>query len=329
MRRDGLKYEHVLSFALEHPWAITPAMLHLIAGTLARRIAGEDVDPAQVAAALVARANRVPTASSEPTVALIPIYGVIAPRMNLFSDMSGGATFEGLTAQLHEALAIPSIKTIVFDIDSPGGNVAGATEFAREVMEARTQVRVIAQANHLMASAAYWVASAATEIVASPSALVGSVGVYTIHNDISGALAKLGVKRDVIAAGKYKAEGIDGGPLSIEAREHVTSLIDASYDRFIGDVAKGRGVKPSAVRQGYGEGRVLNADQARAAAMVDRIATLPETLKRFTPGATASGARALDGSAATDDPSSQESRSADVLVAYEQRLLALERSAVQ
>src|SRR5262245_39007036 len=145
MRRNGLRYEHVLSFALEHPWAITPAMRTVIAGILARRISGEEPDEDGIAAALVARSNRgVATTGTENTVAVIPAYGVIAPRMNMFSEISGGATFEGLTAQLHDALAVSSVKTIVFDVDSPGGNVAGATEFAREVMKARSQVKVIA-----------------------------------------------------------------------------------------------------------------------------------------------------------------------------------------
>jgi signal peptide peptidase SppA len=328
MRRDGLKYEHVLCFALEHPWAITPSMLNLIAGTLARRIAGEDVDPEQLAAALVARSNRGSAPAVEPTVAVIPIYGVIAPRMNLFSEISGGATFEGLTAQLHEALAMPSIKTIVFDVDSPGGNVAGATEFSREVMKARTRVNVIAQANHTMASAAYWAVAGATEIVASPSALVGSIGVYTIHDDITDALGKLGVKRDVIAAGKYKGEGVGGAPLTEDGRAHVNGLITASYDRFVGDVAKGRGVSAEAVRDGYGQGRIVTVEQAIALRMVDRIGTLSDTLARVTSGASASGARALDQPAVTD-AASQEPRLTEALVGFEQRLLALERNRLQ
>jgi len=281
---SALPYEHVLGFALEHPWALTASMRQTVAGILARRLVGEEAAPDL--AALVPRSN-LPQ-PKRGTVGVIPIYGVIAPRMNLLSDFSGGTTFEALSAQLQAAVADDAIKTIVFDIDSPGGNAAGATEFAREVLKAREQKPIIAQAHHLMASAAYWVGACATEVVASPSAMVGSIGVYTIYDDISEALAAVGVKRELIAAGKYKAEGADGGPLSAEAHDHLRALVDTAYDLFVADVAKGRGVAASAVRGGYGEGRTVPAAEALALGLIDRIAPLSDTLTRLTSGARSS-----------------------------------------
>jgi signal peptide peptidase SppA len=272
-------YDNILSFCFEHPWAITRPMLTIVAGILARRLVGEEPDPAEIAAALVSRKNAAPVAQGRG-VAVIPIYGVIAPRMNMLSDMSGGTTFEALSAQLQAAVKHPDVGTIVFDVDSPGGNVAGAAEFAADVLKARTQKPIIAQVHYLMASAAYWPMAGATQIVASPSAMVGSIGVYHIHDDISEALAKHGVKRTVISAGKFKAEGADGGPLTDEAREHVKHLVGGAYDRFVKDVAAGRGVAVGAVRNGYGEGRVVTADDALALGMIDRIGTLDDTLAR-------------------------------------------------
>ena len=271
-------YHHVVTFALEHDWAATPQACTQIAQLVAQWSVGQRADAPTIAAAVARRKNDTPTFNQG--VAVIPIYGVIAPRMNLMSEMSGGTTFEMLTGQLHEALA-QKPQAIVFDVDSPGGNVAGATEFAREVLKARTQVPVIAQANHLMASAAYWVGSCATEIVASPSAMVGGIGVYNIHNDISKALEQMGIKRDVISAGKYKGEGVDGGPLTEEARAHRQDLVDTTYGRFIGDVAIGRGVSTDTVRSKYGHGRVLHADAALDAGMITRIGTIADTLSRF------------------------------------------------
>jgi signal peptide peptidase SppA len=277
-----MKYEHVLGFALEHPWAITASMRAIIAGILAQRIAGEAADPAELSA-LVNRKNL-----PQPTrggVAVIPIYGVIAPRMNLLSEMSGGTTFEALSSHLHDALANDAVKTIVFDVDSPGGNIAGAREFAQEVLAARARKPIIAQAQHLMASAAYWPMACATTIVASPSAMVGSIGVYHIHDDITEALAQKGIKREVFAAGKFKAEGADGGALSEDAREYLKGLLTTAYGTFVADVAKGRGVHLSVVKGGYGEGRALTADDALAAGMIDRIGTLSDTLARVLPTA--------------------------------------------
>lgn len=278
------QYNHVLAFALDHPWALTATMRAIVAGILAMRIAGaEDADPATMAA-LVNRKNL-----PQPTrggVAVIPFYGVVAPRMNLFSEMSGGTTFDALTSQLQQAVANDAIKTIVFDCDSPGGNVAGATEFAAEVLKARAVKPIIAQAQHLMASAAFWPLACATQIVASPSAMVGSLGVFMLHNDISEALAQMGIKRSVISAGKFKAEGADGGPLTPEALAHIQALVDDTYGRMVADVATGRGVKPSAIRGGYGEGRLITAVQALDLGMIDRIATLDETIARVSPTST-------------------------------------------
>jgi signal peptide peptidase SppA len=291
MRDDVMRYEHVIAFAMEHPWALTPWMRAIVADVLSRRLTGDDADPALLAAATELRATReLQRRTGDGHVAVIPIAGVIAPRMNLFTQASGGTSFDGLTAQLRDAVDNPKTKAIVFDVDSPGGNVAGASEFAREVMRARTKLPVIAQANHLMASAAYWPMAGATEIVASPSAHVGAIGVYGIFDDISEALAKRGIKREVFSAGKYKAEGADG-TLTDEARTHLRSLVQASYVRFIGDVAKGRGLTTDAIRDGYGQGRSLPAEAALEAGLIDRIDTMDDTLARVTGTATAEPTR--------------------------------------
>ena len=303
------KYEHVLAFALDHPWAITPSYRRIIAGILARRIAGQDADLTAIKAAINARSN-LPQPKRVGAVAVIPIYGVIAAWIDMLSEISGG-TFEALTGQLHEALANQAIKTILFVVNSPGGNVAGTTEFAAEVLKARTRKPIIAQVNHLMAGAAYWPMACATQIIASPSAMVGSIGVVAMHEDVSEALAQLGVEREVLAAEKFKGEGIGGGTLTEDARGHLQGLVDSTYATFIADIAKGRGITAAgrtgtrqgcsrgsgcprrrttalrcrtasrrAVRNGYGEGRIVNAEDALALGMVDRIASLTDTLGR-------------------------------------------------
>ena len=140
------RYEHVLGFALSHPWSVLPEMLSMIAGILAHRIAGLEMDQATIEAALVNRKNLPqPRAGS---VAVIPVYGVLAPRMNLFSEMSGGTTYQKLTSQIRAAVADKTIRTIVLDVDSPGGSVPGNAELATEILRARTKKPIIAQAVH-------------------------------------------------------------------------------------------------------------------------------------------------------------------------------------
>ncbi|HEV8445454.1 MAG TPA: S49 family peptidase [Gemmatimonadaceae bacterium] len=275
----GDRYAHILSFALSHPWAIDEDMMPVIAGALARHIAGVS-SSAEIQAALVDRKNLPqPRAGS---IAIIPVYGVIAPRMNMMSDMSGGTTFEQLTNQLRAAVADKTVKTIVLDVNSPGGSVAGSPEFAAEVMKARAKKPIIAQAQYTMASAAYQLAAACTEIVASPSARVGSVGVFSMHNDLSAALEKLGVKRKYYSAGIGKVDGNETGPPSEEYDARTQASVEAAYSAFVSSVVKGRGQGMTAdrVRTDW-KAHVYDAPAALANGMIDSIATLDETITRL------------------------------------------------
>jgi signal peptide peptidase SppA len=281
--------DRVLSMAL-YPWAITGPMLSVVANILGHRLAGDALDTTTlekrppVGLTIV---NSGAPAGTSGGAAVLPLHGVLAPRMNALSDISGGATYEQASQALAECVANPAIGTIVLDIDSPGGSVLGASEFAREVLAARTKKRIVAHANFEMCSAAYWIASCATEIVASASSMVGSIGVYSIHEDLSHALEQLGVKLTYISAGKFKVDGHEAEPLSDSARARLQGLVDAHYARFVGDVAKGRGVSESDVRAGFGEGATLTSDEAGAAGLIDRIDTFDATLARVLPSRTA------------------------------------------
>lgn len=272
-------YSHVINFALSHPWAIEPAMLPILAEILARHVAGVDSE-AEIAAALVNRANLPqPRAGS---IAIIPIYGVIAPRLNAMSQMSGGTSFEALTSQLRAAVADKSISTIVLDVNSPGGSVAGSPEFASEVMKLRTKKPIVAQAQYTMGSAAYYLGAAATEIVAAPSARVGSIGVYAMHNDLSAAMEKLGVKRRYISAGAGKIDGNDAEPLSTDAEARLQASVDASYAQFVASVVKGRGKGMTADRvKNDWKAHTYDAAEALSIGMIDRIGTLDDTIARI------------------------------------------------
>ena len=279
------KTSHVVSFALDHPWAVTRPMLAVIAGVLARHLAGASLDRTELDAALVNRKDLPrPRVGS---VAVLPMHGVIAPRANALTDTSGVTTFDTLRAQLREALASQTVKTIVLDVDSPGGNVAGATEFAEDVRKARTKKPIVAVAEYTMASAAYWIGAQATEVVAAPSAKVGSIGVYGVHDDLSGALEQLGVKRTYLSAGEGKTDGHEAGPLSAEAAGRMQGLIDAAYQQMVTDIVRGRGVGSSAAQvQREWKAFLYTAADAKAAGLIDRVETLDATLARLLSAST-------------------------------------------
>jgi signal peptide peptidase SppA len=169
-----------------------------------------------------------------------------------------------------------SVAQILLDIDSPGGSVYGVQELAAEIAASRKPV--VAIANSLAASAAYWLGSAASEFHVTPGGEVGSIGVWMAHEDWSKAVADAGVNVTLIAAGQYKVEGNPYEPLSADARKFLQSRVDDYYQTFTRAVAKGRKVGVDAVRGGMGQGRVLGADQAKAEGMVDSIATFDQVV---------------------------------------------------
>jgi capsid assembly protease len=234
------------------------------------------------------------SALSSGAVSVIPIYGPLSHRETLFAMIFGGSSTQRLSASLRQALADPNISSIIFDIDSPGGVVDGIPELSSEIFNARGKKRMVAVCNSMAASAAYWLATSADEVVVSPSGQVGSIGVFAAHEDISKALEDEGVKVTLISAGKYKTEGTPFKPLSPEARANMQRMVDDFHAMFVAAVARNRGVATSTVKHGFGEGRMLLAQDAARAGMVDGVATLDQTLARLLGRHTSKGLSAVE-----------------------------------
>ncbi len=211
-------------------------------------------------------------------VAVVPVMGALSRRGSPITDWLGWATYEGLAGDLRGLAADADIGTIVLHIDSPGGTVYGVEDAAQAVAEAAKKKPVIALADGLMASAAYWIGSQATEIVATPGSDIGSIGVLAVHWDESQALVQAGLTPTLITAGTHKGEGHPFAPLSEADQAALKARVDAQYALFTARVARGRKVSVDDVRAGYGEGRVLPATAALKAGLIDRIARLRDVL---------------------------------------------------
>lgn len=272
-------YEHVIQAVQALPWAILPEKLAVIREILILRTQGQQPTPEEIKASLeAARPGERATITGGSAIAVIPVVGTLIPRGNIFTDASGAVSVQRLTATFRAALADPEVGSIVLDIDSPGGQVAGIEELAAEIYQARGQKQIVAVANNLAASAAYWLASAAGEMVVTPSGEVGSIGVFAVHQDMSVALEQLGVKMTLISAGKYKTEGNPFEPLGEEARAAAQGRVNDYYDMFTAAVARGRGVSQANVIAGFGEGRAVGAEQAVRLGMADRVATIDQVI---------------------------------------------------
>jgi signal peptide peptidase SppA len=281
MSDPARKYTQVTKAVYERPWAIQPSMLAVIEEVVRLRAAGSPFGSDEIDQRVVAAANGPRRGGLRAQgVAVIPMYGVISKRMDLMTAMSGGTSVDQLTSQFRDALADPEVGAILFDVDSPGGSVDGITELANEIRSARGQKPMAAVANPTMASAAYWIASQADEVIASPSALVGSIGIIGMHVDVSKQDEMLGEKVTLITAGAGKAEGNEHEPLSDEGRAKLQTLADDYYALFTGDVAAARGVKASQVVTDW-KADVFTAKKAQAAGLVDRVETLDEAVGRM------------------------------------------------
>jgi len=287
-----MRYAHLIRYVQETPWAIAHDKVTEILDVLLMRVDGHRLSAEEihlrVGEAMGQHAERIEGAASVTRargggVAVVPIMGTIFHRMAESMDESSGGTSTGrIRDSLRQAVAMPDIGTILLDVHSPGGTVPGVGELADDIFKAREAKRIVALADSQMASAAYWIASQANEIVAIPSASVGSIGVFGVHEDLSERAKQLGIKVTMISAGKYKMEGNPFEPLSEAATARFQTLVDAAYDSFVDAVARGRGVSSSTVRTGFGQGRALMAKEAKEAGLIDRIATREETIVRLT-----------------------------------------------
>lgn len=277
-----MKYLNILLACAAEPWALQREKFEAVTQFLLFKATGGDLTAEEIQARIDPKQERG-IARQEGTVAVLPIFGVMAQRMNMMDEVSGGGgtSTDIATKQLHALLADEGVKAIILDIDSPGGTVFGTQEFGSEIFAARGIKPIIAQVNSTAASAAYWVAAQADEIVVTPGGRAGSIGVYAMHEDISKALEQEGIKPTLISAGKFKVEGNSFEPLSDEARAAIQDRVDRANTSFVKAVARGRGVKVGQVNEQFGQGRMFDAEQLLDRGMADRIGTLHETLERF------------------------------------------------
>ena len=284
-------YLRILNAIYDTPWAILPEKLDAIVAFIEDKVSSAQLGP-QEAVFLERReikgediqriaAATAPVIRQVGSIAILPLMGTITHRANMISEFSGGTSTEKFSAQLRQLAADPNVKAIVLDVDSPGGAVQGVDELSGEIFKARSQKPIVAVANSLAASAAFWIASAASELVVIPSGLVGSIGIVAIHRDVSKQAENEGVKTTLISAGKFKTEASPFEPLADDARAHIQKIADGFMSTFVRTVARNRDVPISEVQGGFGEGRLVAAKDALRLGMVDRIGTMDETLKRL------------------------------------------------
>lgn len=306
------------------PWAITPEMFCEVQGIYSRHMRGEKIDLASVEARIGAPLNNArQDYEVQDGVAIIAADGVLAKRMNLFMQISGGTSTQVLNNQVKAALEDPMVKSIIIAVDSPGGTVDGTQEVANTIFNARGTKPVIALADGMMASAAYWIGSAADKIfIASDTTAVGSIGVVATHVDVSGQEQQAGVKTTEITAGKYKRIASQFGPLSEQGRADLQSKVDYLYSVFVEDVARNRGVAVQTVLNNMADGQVFIGKQSVEAGLVDGVSTLSDLVARAAAGEFVNAASTTKAEASAGDAPKVEAEKEDTQIMDMEKLKA-------
>lgn len=264
------------------PWAILPEQLRELQAIYATHLRGEKIDLAAIEARLgrpLANEQKRYQLQEGTGIAVLEMAGVIAPKANLFTRISGGAVASLLQAQVESMAADPKVKGAVIDMDSPGGNVLGIPALA-DAVRALAQAKPTATVSTgTMASAAYWIGSASNAVYISGSTdMVGSIGVVATHNF---SPATDGSITTEITAGKYKRIASDSAPLSPEGRAYLQDQVDALYSVFVDAVASNRGASAADVLERMADGRVFVGRQAIDAGLVDGVATVGQIVEQM------------------------------------------------
>ena len=271
-------------------WATTPEKMYEITAFMEKVAAGADLE-------VLGRSyvedtgelhdiDKTQVRRTANGTAIVPVYGTITKRAGMVTRYSGGTSVERLNATLRELGEDDSVRAIVLDVDSPGGSVAGLSEVAETIRTIRANKKVVAVANEMMASAAYWIGSAANEVYTTRNATVGSIGVYMVRPDLSKRMEAEGVKYHLIKAGERKADGMASEPMSDEEGMEFQRYIDAHYQEFISNVATNRNIDMAKATE-MADGRVQVGDDAVEAGLADGVKTLDEVVAELDAEASA------------------------------------------
>jgi len=218
-------------------------------------------------------------------IATIDLHGTMTKHGSSFSDMQYGTV--GVRRQIRAAVNNDSVKAIMLHVDSPGGSTKGVDDLAADVRAAAESKPVFAFIEDIGASAAYWVASQATRVIATPAAFVGSIGTYMVVDDWSGFFAESKITRYVVRAGEMKGAGVQGTEITDAQLEDFQRIVNETNDLFVSTVKTGRGMNAKQVKA-VADGRVHVASAALELGLIDAVSTYDAAVQQLKQAANGS-----------------------------------------
>ena len=260
---------HVASRVFGTPLMIARGKLEVILGVLAPRLAGSPLEPADTATDPAPQ-----TSITVERIAVVSVIGTLVSRSGYLDATSGLLAYGEIGDAIAFAMDDPSVRGVILDVVSPGGEVGGLFDLVERISAIKTANAkpLWAVANEGALSAAYAVASAADRLYVTRTGEVGSVGVVAVHVDESVADAKAGLAWTFVFAGESKVDGNAHEPLSARARATIQADVDHLYAQLCGLVASNRRLTNEAVRGT--NAAVYRGELAIRAGLADRVGTL-------------------------------------------------------
>jgi signal peptide peptidase SppA len=259
-----MRFRYLAEQIYFRPWFITPEGHASIRLVFERAMSSGLTPPATAEEMRLSDLfpQRRPLSIDDQGIASIHILGPIGKGLSKMEQSCGATGIEQIRSDYTKALD-KGATGILLDFDSPGGTITGIPELASLI--AQKPVPTVAYTEDMMASAAYYLAAGASAIVASPSASVGSIGVYIPWMDTSARYEQAGMKPDPIVntGGDLKAMGF-GGKLTEAQRAHLQAEVDADFAQFKNHIANYRLIPDSAMR-----GQVMSGHAANACHLID------------------------------------------------------------
>jgi len=266
----------VTEWIMDQRWAILPATLEAII-----KIAGDpEKVPEAIAAKLGGKLENTDRTSFRDGIAVIDVLGPIFPRANLLTMMSGASSIETLSTDFNSALENPDVKGILFNIDSPGGAITGVSELANMIYEARGTKPIKSYIYGMGASAAYWLGSAADEVIMGDTAEAGSIGVVATYTDRKEQNEKAGVKKIEIVSSISPHKRPDMA--TEEGRGKIQRIVDSIADVFVTSVALQRGTRYDTVLEDFGKGDMYVGALSVGQGLADRLGSFESLIKEMS-----------------------------------------------
>ena len=270
-----MRFDHILHALHCEPWLISAEMHIQLCEIVDAHISGKAHAPDGRAEQFEQGAGKAKPYEVVGNIGIVQLVGVIGKRIGMMERSSGVMDVDDFTTNLQAALDDDRVEGIIMDVNSPGGTITGVPEAADMVAYAAEIKPIVAFTDSLMASAAYWISAGASGIVSSQSASIGSIGVYSSILDSSMAYRMAGLERQLFKAGKLKAIGTDGVPVSQEQKDYMQARVDQLYGWFTSSVIEGRG----RIQEGTMEGQTFFSPEAQTRGLIDMVGDMDVALE--------------------------------------------------